>query len=111
MQYVYIYIYILDMLSNSSDLQSLIVTGIVICIITFLISNMGAHLLAGNMVISVTLSILAIVLFLNLAAIGRQPVQRTELSFKVKECACNTNCTYTLIVKKLDCFTFYDNVQ
>jgi len=109
MQYVYIYIYILDMPSNSSDLQSLIVSGIVICIITFLISNMGAHLLAGNMVISVTLSVLAIVLFLNLAAIGRQPVQRIELSFKVKECTRNTNCTYTNC-KKLDCFTFY-NIQ
>ncbi|XP_011692155.1 PREDICTED: cationic amino acid transporter 3 isoform X2 [Wasmannia auropunctata] len=56
---------------------------IVICIITFLISNMGAHLLAGNMVISVILGVLVIVLLLNLVAVGRQPVQRTDLSFKV----------------------------
>ncbi|KAL6436222.1 hypothetical protein ACFW04_004657 [Cataglyphis niger] len=62
---------------------SLIVTGIIICIITFLISNMSAHLLAGNVIISVILAVFVIVLFLNLAAIGRQPVQKTELSFKV----------------------------
>ncbi|KAL6436220.1 hypothetical protein ACFW04_004657 [Cataglyphis niger] len=56
---------------------------IIICIITFLISNMSAHLLAGNVIISVILAVFVIVLFLNLAAIGRQPVQKTELSFKV----------------------------
>ncbi|XP_011633327.1 cationic amino acid transporter 3 [Pogonomyrmex barbatus] len=56
---------------------------IIICIITFLISNMSAYLLAGNIVISVILIVLVIVLFLNLAAIGRQPVQKVELSFKV----------------------------
>lgn len=55
------------------------------CIVTFLISNMGAHLLAGNIAISVALLVLVIILFLNLAAIGRQPVQKTELSFKVGE--------------------------
>ncbi|XP_011168680.1 cationic amino acid transporter 3 isoform X2 [Solenopsis invicta] len=56
---------------------------IVICVITFLISNMGAHLVAGNVVILVILLVLTIVLFLNLAAIGRQPVRSTKLSFKV----------------------------
>ncbi|XP_072751687.1 cationic amino acid transporter 3 isoform X1 [Anoplolepis gracilipes] len=56
---------------------------IVICIITFLISNMSAYLLAGNVVISVILVVFVIVLFLNLAAIGRQPIQKTKLSFKV----------------------------
>ncbi|XP_072751695.1 cationic amino acid transporter 3 isoform X2 [Anoplolepis gracilipes] len=55
---------------------------IVICIITFLISNMSAYLLAGNVVISVILVVFVIVLFLNLAAIGRQPIQKTKLSFK-----------------------------
>ncbi|XP_011692166.1 PREDICTED: cationic amino acid transporter 3 isoform X3 [Wasmannia auropunctata] len=67
---------------NSSSISA-IPTSIVICIITFLISNMGAHLLAGNMVISVILGVLVIVLLLNLVAVGRQPVQRTDLSFKV----------------------------
>ncbi|KAL0128181.1 hypothetical protein PUN28_003439 [Cardiocondyla obscurior] len=57
--------------------------GIVICIITILINNMGAYLLAGNITISVILFILVIVLFLNLAAVGRQPVQKIELTFKV----------------------------
>ncbi|KYN31122.1 High affinity cationic amino acid transporter 1, partial [Trachymyrmex septentrionalis] len=82
---------------------------IVICIITFLISNMGAHLLAGNMVISVTLSILAIVLFLNLAAIGRQPVQRTELSFKVPLVPlipCLSIFINTYLMLQLDIFTW-----
>ncbi|XP_018366564.1 PREDICTED: high affinity cationic amino acid transporter 1 [Trachymyrmex cornetzi] len=82
---------------------------IVICIITFLISNMGAHLLAGNMVISVTLSVLAIVLFLNLAAIGRQPVQRTELSFKVPLVPlipCLSIFINTYLMLQLDIFTW-----
>lgn len=46
---------------------------------------MGAHLLAGNIAISLILLALVIVLFLNLAAVGRQPVQKTDLSFKVGE--------------------------
>lgn len=66
-------------------MQSLIITGIIICIITFLISNMSAQLLAGNVVISVILVVFVIILFLNLAAVGRQPVQKTELSFKVRK--------------------------
>ncbi|KYM76403.1 High affinity cationic amino acid transporter 1 [Atta colombica] len=83
--------------------------SIVICIITFLISNMGAHLLAGNMVISVTLSVLAIVLFLNLAAIGRQPVQRIELSFKVPLVPlipCLSIFINTYLMLQLDIFTW-----
>lgn len=44
---------------------------------------MGAQLLAGNVTISVILVVLVIVLFLNVIAIGRQPIQKTELSFKV----------------------------
>ncbi|XP_018310158.1 cationic amino acid transporter 3 [Mycetomoellerius zeteki] len=82
---------------------------IVICIITFLISNMGAHLLAGNMVISVILGILVIVLFLNLAAIGRQPVQRTELSFKVPLVPlipCLSIFINTYLMLQLDIFTW-----
>ncbi|KAG5344150.1 CTR1 protein, partial [Acromyrmex charruanus] len=82
---------------------------IIICIITFLISNMGAHLLAGNMVISVTLSVLAIVLFLNLAAIGRQPVQKTELSFKVPLVPlipCLSIFINTYLMLQLDVFTW-----
>ncbi|EGI58548.1 PREDICTED: high affinity cationic amino acid transporter 1 isoform X2 [Acromyrmex echinatior] len=82
---------------------------IIICIITFLISNMGAHLLAGNMVISVTLSALAIVLFLNLAAIGRQPVQKTELSFKVPLVPlipCLSIFINTYLMLQLDVFTW-----
>ncbi|XP_012061678.1 PREDICTED: high affinity cationic amino acid transporter 1 [Atta cephalotes] len=82
---------------------------IVICIITFLISNMGEHLLAGNMVISVTLSVLAIVLFLNLAAIGRQPVQRIELSFKVPLVPlipCLSIFINTYLMLQLDIFTW-----
>ncbi|XP_018405196.1 PREDICTED: cationic amino acid transporter 3 isoform X2 [Cyphomyrmex costatus] len=70
-------------LSNKIANISIAFFCIVICIITFLINNMGVHLLAGNIVISVILGVLVIVLFLNLAAIGRQPVQKTELSFKV----------------------------
>lgn len=66
-------------------MYGLIVAGIIICIITFLISNMNAHLLAGNVIISVILVVLVIVLFLNLAAVGRQPVQKIELSFKVRK--------------------------
>lgn len=83
---------------NHSHLQRLIVLGIVICIITFLISNMDAYLLAGNVVISGILIVLVIVLFLNLAAVGRQPVQKIDLSFKVRECArvC-ANCKSTIV--------------
>ncbi|XP_036140854.1 uncharacterized protein LOC105835035 isoform X5 [Monomorium pharaonis] len=55
---------------------------IIICIITFLINNMGTYLFAEN-VVNLVVVVLAIVLFLNLAAIGRQPIQRTKLSFKV----------------------------
>jgi len=47
---------------------------------------MSAHLLVGNVVISVILGVFVIILFLNLAAVGRQPVQKTELSFKVRKC-------------------------
>ncbi|EZA62579.1 hypothetical protein DMN91_005514 [Ooceraea biroi] len=71
---------------------------IVICIITFLISNMGAQLLAGNVVVSVILGVLVIVLFLNVAAIGRQPVQKTELSFKVP------------LVPLIPCFSIFINI-
>lgn len=63
----------------------LIFTGVIICIITFLISNMGTDLVEGNVVTCVILAVLVIVFFLNLAAVGRQPVQRTELPFKVRE--------------------------
>jgi len=44
---------------------------------------MGAQLLEGNVIISVILAVFMIILFLNVAAIGRQPVQKVELSFKV----------------------------
>jgi len=44
---------------------------------------MGAQLLEGNVIISVILAVFIIILFLNVAAIGRQPVQKIELSFKV----------------------------
>ncbi|XP_025159705.1 cationic amino acid transporter 3 isoform X2 [Harpegnathos saltator] len=56
---------------------------IVICIIAFLTSNMGTQLVAGDAIVSVILVILVTVLFLNIAAIGRQPVQKIQLSFKV----------------------------
>ncbi|XP_025264770.1 cationic amino acid transporter 3 [Camponotus floridanus] len=70
-------------LSNKIANIGIALLCIIICIITFLISNMSAYLLAGNVIISVTLVVFVIVLFLNLAAIGRQPVQKIELSFKV----------------------------
>lgn len=70
-------------LSNKIANIGTVLLCIIICIITFLISNMSAYLLAGNVIISVTLVVFVIVLFLNLAAIGRQPVQEIELSFKV----------------------------
>lgn len=56
---------------------------VVICVITFLISHMGTDLIEGNVVTCVILAVFVIVFFLNLAAVGRQPVQNTELSFKV----------------------------
>ncbi|XP_020300617.1 high affinity cationic amino acid transporter 1 [Pseudomyrmex gracilis] len=56
---------------------------VIICIIIFLITNMGAQVIAGNVLVCVILLVLVIVLLLNLAAIGRQPSQKTELSFKV----------------------------
>lgn len=45
---------------------------------------MGAQIIAGNVLVCVILLVLVIVLLLNLAAIGRQPSQKTELSFKVR---------------------------
>lgn len=72
-------------LSNKIANIGTVLLCIIICIITFLISNMSAYLLAGNVIISVTLVVFVIVLFLNLAAIGRQPVQEIELSFKVRK--------------------------
>jgi len=65
--------------------ECLIFTGIVICIITFLITNMSTDLAEGNVIVCVVLAVLVIVLFLNLAAIGRQPAQRIKLSFKVRK--------------------------
>ncbi|EFN79322.1 High affinity cationic amino acid transporter 1 [Harpegnathos saltator] len=44
---------------------------------------MGTQLVAGDAIVSVILVILVTVLFLNIAAIGRQPVQKIQLSFKV----------------------------
>ncbi|CAL1687717.1 unnamed protein product [Lasius platythorax] len=82
---------------------------IVICIITFLISNMSAHLLAGNVVISVILVVFVIVLFLNLAAVGRQPIQKTELSFKVPLVPlipCLSIFTNIYLMFQLDVFTW-----
>lgn len=74
-------------------------TGVVICIITFLISNMGAHLVEGNVVVCVILAVFVIVLFLNVAAIGRQPVQRTELSFKVRESVLRRQLFHRVVIR------------
>ncbi|XP_012214560.1 cationic amino acid transporter 3 isoform X2 [Linepithema humile] len=56
---------------------------VIICIITFLISNMGTDLVEGNVVVCVILAVLVIIFFLNLAAVGRQPVHKTEVAFKM----------------------------
>lgn len=60
------------------------VTGIIVCIIAFFINYVSAQVLAGDVIVSVTLVMLVIVLLLNMAAVGRQPVQKIELSFKVR---------------------------
>lgn len=45
---------------------------------------MGTRLVAGDAIASVILVTVMMVLFLNIAAVGRQPVQKIELSFKVR---------------------------
>lgn len=64
---------------------------------------MGAHLLAGNVVTSVILVVLVIVFLLNLAAVGRQPVQKTELSFKVRELHVSVEKYTALALQQHDC--------
>ncbi|XP_014474610.1 PREDICTED: cationic amino acid transporter 3 isoform X2 [Dinoponera quadriceps] len=97
-------------LSNKIANISIALLCIIICIIAYLISKMGTQLIAGDVTISVILVILVIALFLNITAIGRQPMQKIEqLSFKVPLVPlipCLSIFTNIYLMLQLDVFTW-----
>ncbi|XP_032687216.1 cationic amino acid transporter 3 isoform X2 [Odontomachus brunneus] len=96
-------------LSNKIASISIVLLCIIICIIAFFINNMGTQLVAGDAIVSVILVIVMMILFLNIAAVGRQPVQKIELSFKVPLVPlipCLSIFTNIYLMLQLDVFTW-----
>lgn len=97
-----IYRYLSNFLTILRNTCYFTIVGIIICIVVFLINNMSEQLLTGNVAIATILVVLIMALILNLTAIGRQPVQKIQLSFKVKICINFTHRVITISVSLKD---------
>lgn len=83
--------------------------SIVIFILILIINNVEFSVTDGNVITFVIIAILIFILILNVAAIGRQPVQEIELSFKVPFVPLIPCCSIFInlyLMLQLDVFTW-----
>ncbi|KAG7189659.1 hypothetical protein KM043_017336 [Ampulex compressa] len=82
---------------------------ITVFFLTFYINYMYKEILSGNIVVSVILAVLIVIVLLNLAAVGRQPCDNTELSFRVPFVPVVPCCSIFInlyLMLQLDTFTW-----
>lgn len=60
-----------------------IVLGIMVFIAGLMLQYASDKIFKGNLILSVILAIVILIIILTFAAIGRQPVQQDDISFKV----------------------------
>ncbi|XP_031840564.1 cationic amino acid transporter slimfast [Nomia melanderi] len=96
-------------ISSKVAKYGIVLLCIIIFIIALFINNVGANAFGNNVIETVILVILVIILFLNLAAVARQPVQETDIAFKVPLVPFLPTCSIFInfyLMLQLDAFTW-----
>ncbi|KAK2585220.1 hypothetical protein KPH14_009924 [Odynerus spinipes] len=83
--------------------------SLIVFILILIINNVDFDMTDGSVIIFVIVAILIFILILNVAAIGRQPIQQVELSFKVPLVPLIPCCSIFInlyLMLQLDVFTW-----